>query len=341
MKLCYKYILNQFLSTNLSIFFTLFSIVSMVFFIQLAKFTSNIEINFLDLLRLYGFMLPRILIFTLPIAFFIALTLAFYRLSKENESIVFFTLGFSPLNLAKFFLQIAACVSALMLIVALIVLPIVFELQDNFINYKKTQVKFNYKIGEFGQKFLDWMIFIEKEEANGYKNIILYHPKKLKTDKEQFIIAKDAKVLSKENGLSFELNSGKMYNFEDNQTMFIGDFEKLVINTQVDNLNTKIKSFYEYWSDISINKEKAKEFVVYTTIALFPLASTLFALSFGIVTYRYEKGFIYFGMFGVIGVYFGLLNIFHQPPILSCILIFLSVFIASFICFKKMILSRY
>ncbi|MBK1993973.1 hypothetical protein FSE90_06875, partial [Campylobacter novaezeelandiae] len=62
MKLCYKYILNQFLSTNLSIFFTLFSIVSMVFFIQLAKFTSNIEINFLDLLRLYGFMLPRILI---------------------------------------------------------------------------------------------------------------------------------------------------------------------------------------------------------------------------------------------------------------------------------------
>ena len=108
MKLSYKYILNQFLSTNLSIFFVLFSIVSVVFFIQIANFTSSIEISFLDLLKLYSFMLPRILIFTLPIAFFIALTLTLFRLSKENESIVLFTLGFSPFLLAKFFLKIAA-----------------------------------------------------------------------------------------------------------------------------------------------------------------------------------------------------------------------------------------
>lgn len=103
MKLALRYVLNQFLSTNLSIFFVLFTIVSMVFFIQLAKLTSSIEINFTDLLKLYGFMLPRIFIFTLPIAFFIALTLALFRLSRENESIVLFTLGFSPKILAKFF----------------------------------------------------------------------------------------------------------------------------------------------------------------------------------------------------------------------------------------------
>ncbi|EDO7928082.1 LptF/LptG family permease, partial [Campylobacter coli] len=163
MKLALRYVLNQFLSTNLSIFFVLFTIVSMVFFIQLAKLTSSIEINFADLLKLYGFMLPRILIFTLPIAFFIALTLALFRLSRENESIVLFTLGFSPKILAKFFLKIAALVSALMLIIALVMIPIVFELQDNFVNFKKTQVKFNYKTGEFGQRFLEWMIFIEKQ----------------------------------------------------------------------------------------------------------------------------------------------------------------------------------
>lgn len=104
MKLALRYVLNQFLSTNLSIFFVLFTIVSMVFFIQLAKLTSSIEINFADLLKLYGFMLPRIFIFLiLPIAFFIALTLALFRLSRENESIVLFTLGFSPKILAKFF----------------------------------------------------------------------------------------------------------------------------------------------------------------------------------------------------------------------------------------------
>ncbi len=162
----------------------LFTIVSMVFFIQLAKLTSSIEINFADLLKLYGFMLPRILIFTLPI------TLALFRLSRENESIVLFTLGFSPKILAKFFLKIAALVSALMLIIALVMIPIVFELQDNFVNFKKTQVKFNYKTGEFGQRFLEWMIFIEKQESDRYENIIMYHPKRNIEDKEQLIIAK-------------------------------------------------------------------------------------------------------------------------------------------------------
>ncbi|MFK0348101.1 LptF/LptG family permease [Campylobacter coli] len=341
MKLALRYVLNQFLSTNLSIFFVLFTIVSMVFFIQLAKLTSSIEINFADLLKLYGFMLPRILIFTLPIAFFIALTLALFRLSRENESIVLFTLGFSPKILAKFFLKIAALVSALMLIIALVMIPIVFELQDNFVNFKKTQVKFNYKTGEFGQRFLEWMIFIEKQESDRYENIIMYHPKRNIEDKEQLIIAKEATAQRNEDSFAFKLSNGKMYNFENGQTLFIGNFDKLIVNTQFNDQNLQTKKFYEYWNDLNTNPKRAKEFVIYVTIALFPLASTLFALSLGIVTYRYEKGFIYFGMFGVIAVYFGLLSSFSQPPILACIGIFALSFIAFIVCFKKMILSRY
>lgn len=341
MKLSFKYLLNQFLNTNLSIFFVLFGIVSMIFFIGLAKLTSSIEISFIELLKLYAFTLPRILIFTLPIAFFIALTLALFRLSRENESIVLFTLGLSPINLAKFFLKISTLVSAFMLFVALVMLPIVFELQDNFVNYKRTQVKLNFKSGEFGQNFLGWMIFIEKQESGIYENITMYYPKRKDTDKEQLIIAKKASLQNKSDSLAFELFDGKIYDFENGENLFVGRFDKLIVNTQFNNSDLKTKKFYEYWSDISNNDDKAREFVIYTTIALFPLASTLFALSLGIVTYRYEKGFIYVGMLGVIAVYFGLLNIFYKPPILMCALIFISFFIASIICFKKMILSRY
>ncbi|MCZ0772469.1 LptF/LptG family permease [Campylobacter hepaticus] len=341
MKLSLKYILNQFLSTNLSIFFVLFSIVSMVFFIQLAKLTSSIEISFLDLLKLYGFMLPRILIFTLPISFFISLTLVLYRLSKENESIVLFTLGFSPVILAKFFIKIASLISVLMLIVALVMIPIVFELQNNFINYKSTQVKFNYKTGEFGQKFLDWMIFIEKQYNNKYENIIMYHPKRKIDDKEQLIIAKEAYVQRKDDGLAFSLNQGKIYNFERGEDIFSGEFDTLVVNTQFNIDNLKTKKFYEYWNDLNEDSQRAREFVIYVTIALFPLASTLFTLCFGLVTYRYEKGYVYLGMFGVIAVYFGLLSSFSQNPILVCFGIFSLSFFISFLCFKKMILSRY
>ncbi|MBM0637066.1 LptF/LptG family permease [Campylobacter sp. VicNov18] len=341
MRLSLRYVLNQFLSTNLSIFFVLFTIVSMVFFIQLAKLTSSIEISFLDLLKLYSFMLPRILIFTLPISFFISLTLALFRLSKENESIVLFTLGFSPMILVKFFLKIAGLISALMLIVALVMIPIVFELQNNFINYKSTRVKFNYKTGEFGQKFLDWMIFIEKQDNDKYENIIMYRPKHQAEDKEQLIIAKEAYVQRKDDGFAFNLNQGRMYSFEQGQDVFSGEFDTLVVNTQLNADDLQTKKFYEYWNDLNENPQRAREFVIYVTIALFPLASALFALCFGLVTYRYEKGYVYLGMFGVIAVYFSLLSSFSQPPILVCLGIFSLSLLISFLCFNKIILSRY
>lgn len=341
MKLSYRYVLNQFLSTNLSIFFVLFSIVSVVFFIQIANVTSSIEISFLDLLQLYSFMLPRILIFTLPITFFIALTLTLFRLSRENESIVLFALGFSPAFLAKFFLKIAAFVSALMLVVALIILPIAFELQDNFIDFKKNQIKFNYKTGQFGQNFLNWMIFIERQEGDTYRNIVMYQPKYEIKDKEKFIIAKEARIEYNGDSTTLRLLDGKIYHFEDEQSVFVGEFEHLLINTQISSENLKIKSFYHYWDDLFSSDKRAREFVIYTTIALFPVASTLFAFCFGIVTYRYEKGLIYWGMFGVITCYFGLLSFFHKPPVLACLSIFLSVFLASIFYFRKMILSRY
>lgn len=341
MKLVYKYLLNQFLSTYLSIFFVLFGIVSMIFFLRVANISSSIEVSFLDLFMLYAFMLPRVLLFTMPVAFFVALVLCLFRLSRENESIVFFTLGFEPWKMARFFLKIAFLLSTLMLVLALVMIPIVFQLQDNFVDYKKTQVKFNYKTGEFGQKFLGWMIFIEEQSDDKYENIIMYHPKRTAEDKEQVIIAKEARVEKNDEGFAFVLRSGKMYNFEDGQRIFAGDFENLTVNTLFSNATQKFQSFYHYWSDLNQNKSRAKEFVMYVCISLFPLASTLFALSFGIVTYRYQKGFIYVGMLSVIGAYFGILVNFHTPPLLASLSIFLASFLASLFCFQKMIVRRY
>ncbi|TEY02393.1 LptF/LptG family permease [Campylobacter sp. US33a] len=341
MKIVYKYLFNQFLSTKLSLFFILFTIISMVFFIQIARITSSIEISFLDLLKLYSFMIPRILIFTLPIAFFIALALSLYRLSKENESIVIFTLGMTPNLIAKFFLKIAFLISTCMLAVALIFIPIAFELQDNFVDYKKTQVNFNYKSGEFGQKFLDWMIFIEKQENDLYKNVVMYYPKKDELEKERLILATEARLERKDDAMSLKLLSGRAYIFDKNETLYLGEFKDLSINTLIKTPNLNIKSFYEYWLDLNHNDKRAKEFVIYTLISLFPFASTLFALSFGIVTYRYDKGYIYLGIFAVICLYFGALSIFYKPPILAVGSIFLLFFISSWLCFKKIIANKY
>lgn len=340
MKLAYRYMLNQFLSTNLSLFGVLFLIVSMVFFIQLARMTASIEISLFDFFKLYSFMIPRILIFTLPLSFFIALTLTLYRLSRENESIVYFTLGFSPTQMGRFFLRIAGLMSAFCLLISLVFIPVALVLQKNFIDYKKTQVKFNIKSGEFGQKFLDWLIFIEKENDGLYQNIIMYRPLKKLDEKELFIIAKEGILKRNEQSLSFRLRQGSVYDFEQNQTWYAGHFDDIVINTLISD-DIESRTLLEYYKGISTSPKRAQEFVIYTLIALFPLASTLFALSFGIVTYRYDKGLVYLSVFLVVGLYFGALSIFYQPPLLAISLIFCVTFGLSFWNFWRKILRRY
>ena len=340
MKLAYRYMLNQFLSTNLSLFGVLFLIVSMVFFIQLARMTASIEISLFDFFKLYSFMIPRILIFTLPLSFFIALTLTLYRLSRENESIVYFTLGFSPTQMGRFFLRIAGLMSAFCLLISLVFIPIALVLQNNFIDYKKTQVKFNIKSGEFGQKFLDWLIFIEKENDGLYQNIIMYRPLKKLDEKELFIIAKEGILERNEQSLSFRLRQGSVYDFEQNQTWYAGHFDDIVINTLISD-DIESRTLSEYYKGISTSPKRAQEFVIYTLIALFPLASTLFALSFGIVTYRYDKGLVYLSVFLVVGLYFGALSVFYQPPLLAISLIFCVTFGLSFWNFWRKILRRY
>lgn len=332
--------LNQFLSTNLSLFGVLFLIVSMVFFIQLARMTASIEISLFDFFKLYSFMIPRILIFTLPLSFFIALTLTLYRLSRENESIVYFTLGFSPTQMGRFFLRIAGLMSAFCLLISLVFIPVTLVLQKNFIDYKKTQVKFNIKSGEFGQKFLDWLIFIEKENDGLYQNIIMYRPLKKLDEKELFIIAKEGILERNEQSLSFCLRQGSVYDFEQNQTWYAGHFDDIVINTLISD-DIESRTLLEYYKGISTSPKRAQEFVIYTLIALFPLASTLFALSFGIVTYRYDKGLVYLSVFLVVGLYFGALSIFYQPPLLAISLIFCVTFGLSFWNFWRKILRRY
>ena len=92
---------------------------------------------------------------------------------------------------------------------------------------------------------------------------------------------------------------------------------------------------------MSEDKKRAKDFATYVLIALFPLATTLFALSLGIVTYRYEKGFVYFGIFGVLFGYFTLIMLFSSRVFVAIAAIFSLFFIASIFSFRAKILKRY
>ncbi|RAZ23122.1 LptF/LptG family permease [Campylobacter hyointestinalis] len=336
-----RYLFNSFLSTFISLFATLFLIMSIVFFLQIARITSYIEISFVELLRLYLFMMPQILLFTTPIAFFVSVAMSFFKLSKENESIVLFTLGHNPKNIANFFILISFLLSFLLLINSLILMPMAQNLNDDFIRYKKTELSLNIKPSEFGQKFGDWMVFIEKrneqKDLPEYENIVMYNTT---DDKERFIMAHSGDIKNNNSNLELLLLNGKMYDIYDDK-WHISTFDDMTIRTFTTDTAKEDYSLKEYWKKAFSDDKRAKDLSIYTLVAIFPLASVLLALSFGIVTYRYEKGIIYFGIFGVLFVYFALIMIFAKQVFYAVPLIFLGFIISSMLIFSKKILKKY
>ena len=333
------YLFSNFLNTFISLFVTLFLIMSIVFFIQIARITSYIEIDFIELGKLYSYTVPQILLFTVPISFFVSVAMSFFRLSKENESIVIFTLGQDPKKIARFFISISAILSALLLINSLIAMPYVKNLNDNFIDYKKSKINLNIKPNEFGQSFGNWMIFVgEKDEKNNiYRDITMFYDDE---KNEKFISANSGHLQNHNSNLEFILKNGKIYNIEQNRWN-IGEFDTLSIQSTLKSQENNLFSVLNYWSGVFKNKKIAKKFTIYVLLSLFPLASILFALSFGIVTYRYEKGFVYGGIFGVLFIYFALIMILAKIPQVAVPVTFFVSLIASYIYYKVKIVKRY
>ena len=337
-----KYLLFNFLGTFASLFSTLFLIMSIVFFIQIARITSYIEISFGELFKLYSFMLPRVLLFVVPIAFFVSLAMTLFRLSKENESIVIFTLGDSPNKIARFFLAFSALLSAALLIVAIVMIPIAAQLNANFIDYKKTVAKLNLKPTQFGQKFSDWMVYVgsESEDKNGttYKDIVMFNP--FVKDSQRLITARNAKIINVGQSVELSLNEGKMYDIRD-EIYHQSNFKSMKIRTAQSEEISDVGSIKEYWMDAASSDKRRKDLSTYVLVALFPLASTLFAISLGIVTYRYEKGMVYVGTFGVLFGYFTLIMLFSSKPSLAIPLIFFVFLLAGVLLYKAKITRRY
>ena len=88
-----KYLLFNFLGTFASLFSTLFFDHVDVFFIQIASYHFIHRDQLWQLFKLYSFYAPTRAALCRAYRVFVSLAMTLFRLSKENESIVIFTLG--------------------------------------------------------------------------------------------------------------------------------------------------------------------------------------------------------------------------------------------------------
>ncbi len=287
MRLLNKYINGTISDTFFPIFLSLFTITSVVYLVKIASLTSVITINFGELSYLYALSMSRILYYTLPITFFIAMIINLSKLSGEYELIVISSFGLSPLKILRIILPICFLMSAALFVISFIIIPQTDYLQAKFLNQKQQEAEFNIKPSEYGQVFGRWYIYVEGKVGNTYKDITLFLPD---NDKDTFVTAETANIKNEQDTLKLILDNGTAMNIFDKEMQQV-DFEKMILGYQLSEAKkiTSIDDLIHYWTNIDATSSKMRNFIQNFFISLFPLMSVLFYIALGFYNPRYEK----------------------------------------------------
>ena len=286
MKLFKNHILKVYSQTFYPLFFTLYTITSIIYLVKIATLTSVIQVNFYELLQLYSFTIPTILFYTLPITIFISLVLTISKLSSEYELIVITSFGLNPLKILQKLLPTILISSIFLLINNLALMPKADYMRKIFLKTKEKEAQFNIKASQYGQQFGKWLIYEDKEKDGIYQNIVLYQQEK---NIDNVIVAKKATINNNGVNLSLNLTDGKAIKIDKKISQI--NFKKMIINNDL-KYTTDITSFDDlilYWKNRQQNDPDMSYFTFSVLSALLPILSIFLILSFGFYNPRYDK----------------------------------------------------
>jgi lipopolysaccharide export system permease protein len=334
-----KYIISNLSILFISIFLPLFSIASVIFLIKLATYTAIIQLSIWEMSKLYFFILPEILFYTLPVTFFIAAVLSLFKLSTDNEIVVIFSLGIRPRFILRTLLTPALLLSILLLFNFLVLFPHTTVLSSNFISYKKSEAQFNLSASEFGHSFGDWLLYLGKANPDGtFGDVFLFN----KNKKEEILIgAQTAEVINDAGILRLKLTHGEGYSYS-KKTFSQINFETMFINDTMKTDLTKYRTPLEYWLSDERKESKKQMLITDILLSLFPILTLFLIASIGIVHVRHQKARVYLYLFlGVIiyyGATLGLQKIFGYYTIPLVAFVWLGV---TYFLYKKTIVARF
>lgn len=334
-----QYLLNQLSATFFPIFLALYFITSIIFLVKIAALTSIITIDIFELFKLYMYVTPTIIFYTMPISFFISLVITLSKLSNEYELIVITSFGLNPLKIIKIFFPITLFLTISLLIISIGLIPKAKFLNQQFLDQKKKEANFNIKASEFGQKFGDWLIYISQKENKDYKDIKLF-----KTDglKDEFIMADKASLQNDKGELSFKLVGGKSFNITENELNQI-EYKTMQINDTINDKNNRFFSTsYNYWNTLLPQGLELDKFTFYILTSIFPLVSLFLVITFGYFNPRYDKNrAISFCLISVV-IYYILMKVLTENLLLhSLYLVPVVWLVITFVLYRKKIKPQY
>ncbi len=334
-----NYLHSQFAITFFPIFLGLFFITSMIFLVKIASLTSIITMNFFELFKLFSYSIPQIVFFTLPITFFISLAITLSKLSSEYELTVITSFGLSPEKILKIFLPIASVLTILLLVVSVGLIPKAKYLSKQFIEIKKKEANFNIKESEFGQKFGNWLVYINSKENSKFRDLKLFQTQK---NRDQFVISKEATLENLKGFLSFRLDNGTVYAMDNKEFSEI-DYERLYINDSLNDVKAEdFTNTYSFWKENFKKDVDLDDFTFFILTSIFPLISLFLVIVFGYFNPRYEKNrTVAYSILAVV-IYYILIKYIGDRLLLHSIYIIPIIWlIASYLLYSKTTKKEY
>jgi len=333
------YLLSNFSQLYFSIFLPLYVIASVIMLVKIAAFTSVIQLDLVEMVKLYLFMLPELLFFTLPVTFFISAVMTVAKLSFDYEMIVIFSLGVKPAHVTKFFFKLALMQSLLLFLLFFIIAPHTKNLYKNFLQVKKTEAKFNIEASEYGHKFGDWLIFVGASSKEGaFQDVIMFNQQ---DDEETLILAKDADVVTKKGVLKLELGRGKGFTYTKDSLSQM-TYRKMYINDTTVADTDEYKDTFQYWLNLDKREKMTRKFTINTLVALFPLLTLLLVPTIGIINARHQKGYTYAYIFAAVILYYAVTFLLARPLGLYTIaLVSFTTLLSVWYLYYQKVLKRY
>jgi lipopolysaccharide export system permease protein len=231
MKIITKYILREIL-TPFGITLTVFTLIFILGnLMQLIELIVQKGVGVFNVFRLLGYTLPFLMVYIIPMSFFISILLGFLRLASDNEVTALKGSGLSFFQLLPPVLILSFCGTILTGFAAMVAQPWgEHSLKNLLFQVAVVQAKVNLKERVFYNEFKDLVFYIQKVHGDGLLEDVFIYDQREK-ELPQTIIAKRGWLIpnTKERSLNLRLEDGHIYNVSLNsksaQTVFFKSYD--------------------------------------------------------------------------------------------------------------------
>ena len=285
MTLLNRYIIRNFGHSFFPIFSALYLIMSVAFFIQISVQTSYLKVTLGEIMQLYLYYIPELLLYTMPVSFFAAAVISLSKLSFDLELIVLFALQGSVKSLMRPLGLIAGLMMLILLITGLWLKPKAMLMSKEMIYKKEDTSQLNLKPSEYGQKFGNWLLHVEKKyDDRNYGNLIMFSRQK---NNDIIVKAEKGTIEQSKGYFNLLLSRGETYSIGSDGIKEIR-FEEMRVNEKSNITKLHFTDVIDFWKEW-VERRNPRDLSSAILTALFPILSLLMIVSTGVINPRHQK----------------------------------------------------